>query len=60
MDNNFEKGDILRFFSFKFPPLHYAVYIGDGDIVHYNNQDGKNKNKAEIMKEPLEDYKKRY
>ena len=64
MDNNFEMGDILRFTSAKVPPLHYAVYIGDGNIVHYNNTRGKtvnifSKNKAKIMKETLEDYKAR-
>ena len=65
MDNNFEMGDILRFTSAKLPPIHYAVYIGDGYIVHYNNTlRGKtinifSKNKAQIMKETLKHYKKR-
>ena len=65
MDKNFEKGDILRYASFKLPPFHYAVYIGDGYIVHYNNTlSGKSinifsKNKATIMKETLEEYKAR-
>ena len=65
MSENFEMGDILRFLSFKFLFVHYAVYIGDGDIVHYNNtRNGKimnifSRNKAEIMQETLEDYKAR-
>ena len=65
MDNNFEIGDILRFTSVKVPPLHYAVYIGDGNIVHYNNNTrGKtvnifSKSKAKIMKETLEEYRAR-
>ena len=38
MDDNFEIGDILRFTTNnKVPPFHYAVYIGDGNIVHFNN-----------------------
>ena len=31
----FEIGDIIRFTSV---PFHYAVYIGDGEIVHYNTR----------------------
>ena len=54
MSDNLKKGDIIRFTSL---PLHYAVYIGDGYIVHYNKRDDE---KLSIMKEPLEEYIKRY
>lgn len=61
MGNNtsqFETGDILRFTSF---PLHYAVYIGDGEIVHYNKRPDGNFFVAHvcIIKEKLTDYMKR-
>ena len=50
--SKFEVGNILRFLSVYF---HYAVYIGDGEIVHYNKKNGF---KA-IIREKLEDYLKR-
>ena len=57
MDNNFEKGEIVRFISAKLPPIHYAVCIGDGYIVHYNNTSNNSKlNKVKIIKEKLKDY----
>ena len=58
MANNnfqFETGDILRFT----PLPHYAVYIGDAEIVHYNKPE-KRWTKGYIMRETLEDYIKRY
>ena len=50
--SKFKVGDILRFSSV---PIHYAVYIGDGEIVHYNEKDGF----IGIIREKLEDYLKR-
>ena len=55
-DFQFETGDILRFTPV---PLHYAVYIGDGEIVHYNKPEG-NWTKACILRETLEHYMERY
>ena len=57
----FEIGDIIRFTSV---PFHYAVYIGDGEIVHYNtrpNRIGKTLGevKVGIVRETLKSYKKR-
>lgn len=51
-EEEFQTGDILRFRSV---PLHYAVYIGNGEIVHYNKLHGK----ICIIREKLKDYKKR-
>ena len=52
----FQTGDILRFRSV---PLHYAVYIGDGEIVHYNKLHNKLHGKVCVIREKLRDYKKR-
>ena len=57
--SQFEVGDIIRFTSF---PLHYAVYIGSDEIVHYNkrpNSGRVGKGKAGIIREKLQDYKAR-
>ena len=51
-NDEFNIGDILRFTSV---PLHYAVYIGDGEIVHYNKKDAT----IGIIHEKLADYKRR-
>ena len=53
--------NVVRFNSGYF---HYAVYIGDGEIVHYNTDPTTSLSKAEairvgIVKETLEDYLKR-
>lgn len=37
--SKFKTGDILRF-GFA-APFHYAIYIGDGEIVHYNKELGE-------------------
>ena len=50
--SQFEVGDILRFLSV---PIHYAVYIGDGEVVHYSEKKGF----TGIIREKLEDYVKR-
>ena len=55
----FEVGDIIRYTSI---PLHYAVYIGNGEIVHYNKRpkdDRVVKGKVGIVKETMKSYKKR-
>ena len=58
--SKFKVGDILRFYSGYF---HYAVYIGDGEIVHYNTDPRTSLTKGEIrvgiIKESLEDYLQR-
>ena len=48
-------GDILRF-GFA-APFHYAVYIGDGGIVHYNKELGEVS--VYVKVEKLEVYVKR-
>ena len=61
--SQFEVGDIIRFTSI---PIHYAVYIGNDEIVHYNKRPkcerSKNERKGKvgiIIKETLKSYKKR-
>ena len=54
----FYVGAILRFGdipSLRSTCLHFAVYIGDGEIVHYNKKNGS----IEIIHEKIEDYTKR-
>ena len=58
---SFEIGDIIRFTSV---PLHYAVYIGDGKIVHYNTRPDRigktlGEVKLGIVCETLISYRKR-
>jgi hypothetical protein len=53
MSNNYKVGDIIRFGYV--PPYHYAVYIGDGEIVHYNRVDGK----VSIIREKITEYEER-
>ena len=52
---DFSCGDIIRFNS---APLHYAVYIGDGEIVHYN-KDELLTGSVSIMRETLREYERR-
>jgi hypothetical protein len=56
MSNEYEVGDIICFGSV--PPYHYAVYIGDGEIVHYN-KDNKLDGKPCIKREKITEYEKR-
>ena len=59
--SQFNVGDILRFGIV--PPFHYAVYIGEGQIVHYNAE-GISGLRADglliqIIRETIEEYKNR-
>ena len=59
--SKFEVGDILRFGTM--PLYHYAVYIGNGEIVHFNTPDKTYRIigiRIGIIRESLEEYKKRY
>ena len=52
---DFSCGDIIRFTTV---PLHYAVYIGYGDIVHYNKRK-IGKGSVCIIRENLKEYLRR-
>ena len=52
--DDFSCGEIVRFNSF---PLHYGVYIGDGEIVHYNKIIGVGS--VCVMREYLQNYLRR-
>jgi hypothetical protein len=53
MSNEYKVGDIIRLGSQQ--PYHYAVYIGDEDKVHLNNEQDKNI-KVSIEHERLADH----
>lgn len=54
--SKFKEGQILRFNSF---PFHYAVYIGNGEIVHYNTDPHSEGIRVGIVREMIEGYLKR-
>ena len=53
----YKVGDIIKFcftLGYLTPYLHYAVYIGNGEIVHYTKAKGEKKSK--IVREKLKDF----
>ena len=51
--SKFTVGEILRFNSI---PFHYSVYIGNGEIVHYNTDPNSEGIRVGVIKETIEGY----